>query len=136
MIKMDLLDRSDSKYEEISLLIPGHFPLIYKRPVRMQQVTLTPYYGTCSCTLFRNRAKLYPKGDLRRVCKHLYQFYKTNAADYFDELSMIILDLQFWFFGDNQTKLLSDGNNYILSDINENVRYEIFFAGKWCHRQL
>ncbi len=133
---MELQELVNYGFEEISLIIPANFPKIYKRPVKIQQVLITPYYGTCSCSLHRMRARLYPKGDLRRVCKHLYQFYKTKASEYFEEVSMIFLDLQFWFFGESQIKILTDGKIYIITNIQESIKFEIFFDGKWQHRRI
>lgn len=121
---------------ETSFKIPGTFPKIYKRPVKIQQVMVTPFYGTCSCALFRVRSRLYPRGDLRRVCKHLYQFYKTTASQYFEEHLMIFLDLQFWFFGESNVKILTDGKDYIVTNLSETIKYHIYYDGKWQHRKL
>jgi hypothetical protein len=55
------------------------------------------YFLNCSCKVYRQNAKLYPKRDIRRVCKHLYTKLFSDAENSLDAMTKLLLHNQFWF---------------------------------------
>lgn len=55
------------------------------------------HYLSCSCKEFIERTKLYPKRDLRRLCKHLYFSLLTDHATHLDHLTRLLIETNFWF---------------------------------------
>ena len=55
------------------------------------------YYLNCSCKEYRQNVKLYPRRDIRRICKHLYAKLFAEAEISIDSLSKMLLHNQFWF---------------------------------------
>lgn len=43
-----------------------------------KQYKVNPYNFSCSCEWWNNKRKIYPDGDLRLVCKHIY--YKITGS--------------------------------------------------------
>lgn len=83
-------------------------PISAKRTVLRGNHKINAYYVTCSCVTHRRFIKQYPKRDIRRVCRHLYQLYQESYYDYFDELTRKMLDTQFWFQTRNYFRLTSE----------------------------
>jgi hypothetical protein len=52
---------------------------------------------TCSCKAYRDRTKLYPRRDLRRLCKHLYLSLLTNHITDMDSLTKLLVETNLWF---------------------------------------
>jgi len=67
-----------------------------------KQYKMNLYQFTCSCEWWKNKRKIYPVGDLRLVCKHLY--YKISSSskllETIDDLSLMLIK-SYLFHGEN-----------------------------------
>ncbi|HEV58425.1 MAG TPA: hypothetical protein ENN87_13185 [Phycisphaerales bacterium] len=47
---------------------------------------------TCSCPDWQKRRSAYPPGDVRRVCKHVYdKLYQTGVEKHFDDIVRLLI---------------------------------------------
>ena len=97
-ISLDIVEQKREKIEIISDIyqIP-HISGITKRTIITGRNRVNLYYLNCSCKLYRQNVKLYPRRDIRRICKHLYVKLFAEAENSIDSLSKMLLHNQFWF---------------------------------------
>ncbi|MFZ2322473.1 MAG: hypothetical protein WAV89_02130 [Ignavibacteriaceae bacterium] len=57
---------------------------------------VNPYYLNCSCKEYRDKIKLYPLRDIRRMCKHIFFILTKNYSNKLDEITRLLLEHQFW----------------------------------------
>ncbi|MCU0406022.1 MAG: hypothetical protein MUE91_03850 [Ignavibacteriaceae bacterium] len=79
---------------------------ISKKTIKTSRNGVNLYSLSCSCKVYRQNVKLYPRRDIRRVCKHLYEKLFSEADHLLDELSKMLLHNQFWFGQSNVKKVL------------------------------
>lgn len=93
----------DFRLDEEKIYSLGHSYLIPKlknivnESVQNPKYKLNAFHLTCSCKIYRERAKLYPKRDLRRLCKHLFSEILTNYSNELDPLTKLLVETYFWF---------------------------------------
>lgn len=97
-ISLNVEEQKREKIEIISDIyqIP-YLSGISKRTIITGRNRVNLYNLNCSCKLYRQNVKIYPKRDIRRVCKHLYEKLFSDADQLLDELSKLLLHNQFWF---------------------------------------
>jgi hypothetical protein len=104
------LNVEEQKREKIEIIsdvyqIP-YISGITKKTIKTGRNQVNLYYLNCSCKEFRQNVKMYPRRDIRRVCKHLYEKLFSEADHLLDELSKMLLHNQFWFGQSNVKKVL------------------------------
>jgi hypothetical protein len=104
------LNVEEQKREKIEIIsdvyqIP-YLSGISKRTIKTGRNRVNLYYLNCSCKVYRENVKLYPKRDVRRVCKHLYEKLFSEADHRLDELSRMLLHNQIWFGQSNVKKVM------------------------------
>jgi hypothetical protein len=106
-ISLNVEEQKREKIEIISEVyqIP-YLSGITKRTIKTGRNRVNLYYLNCSCKPYRQNVKIYPKRDIRRVCKHLYEKLFLEADNMLDELSKMLLHNQFWFGQSNVKKVL------------------------------
>lgn len=112
-ISLDIVEQKREKIEIISDVyqIP-YLSGITKRTIVAGRNRVNLHYLTCSCKLYRQNVKMYPRRDIRRVCKHLYEKLFSEADHFLDELSKMLLHNQFWF-GQSQVKKVMFYNHIV-----------------------
>jgi hypothetical protein len=95
------LNVEEQKREKIEIIsdvyqIP-YLSGISKKTLNSGRNRVNLYSLSCSCKVYRQNVKMYPKRDIRRVCKHLYDKLFSEADQLLDGLSNMLLHNQFWF---------------------------------------
>ncbi|NWF88763.1 MAG: hypothetical protein HXY50_04785 [Ignavibacteriaceae bacterium] len=54
------------------------------------------HHLTCSCKEYRLAAKIFPRRDLRRLCKHLYLSLLIEHPEKLDPLTRLLVETNFW----------------------------------------
>jgi hypothetical protein len=104
------LNVEEQKREKIEIIsdvyqIP-YISGITKRTITTGRNRVNLHNLSCSCKLFRQNVKMFPRRDIRRVCKHIYDKLFSEADHLLDELSKMLLHNQFWFGQSNVKKVL------------------------------
>ncbi len=89
-----------------ALFIPPYelprLPEWTNRVYNYKQYRMNLYQFTCSCEWWKNKRKIYPEGDLRLLCKHLY--YKITSSskllENIDDLTLMLIK-SYLFLGEN-----------------------------------
>lgn len=92
---------------DVSYMVPV-IEGITKRTYLMGNYRLNLYYLQCTCPAYKNSLKIYPKRDIRRICKHLYFKLVTTTALGDDSLVKMLLDNRFWLLEKDLLKLRLD----------------------------
>lgn len=94
------LNKTNSESPEIKLIDRSYiFPAISnasKKSLTIDKYKMNLFYLQCSCSDFKESVKLYPRRDIRRICKHLYYKIITQFENEIDPLSKMLLDNKFW----------------------------------------
>jgi hypothetical protein len=95
------LDSDEQKRENVEVIsdcycLPS-FEGITKKAIVIGRHKVNLFNLNCSCKDFRTNVKLFPKRDVRRICKHLYAKLFSETENKLDELTKILLHNQFWF---------------------------------------
>ena len=80
------------------------------------------YYLNCSCKTYRQNAKMYPRRDIRRICKHIYAKLFAEAESSLDSLTRMLLHNQFWF-GQSAVKKVKFHNEIIYIGIHKLLKF-------------
>lgn len=83
---------------------------IPKKTVTLAGKSLNPHYITCSCKDYRMSVEIYPKRDLRRVCKHLFLYISKYYFEDIDPLTRTLLEHRFWYKINNVIEVEIDKN--------------------------
>jgi hypothetical protein len=111
--------KSDVKIEEdYSYIIPVVKGISKKTSV-CRNCRINLFYLTCSCKVYRERVKKYKRRDLRRICKHIYYTISSETAEYYNELTKILIETHFWFALQKITRLTA-GDEEIYIGFTEN----------------
>jgi len=57
---------------------------------------INPYFLNCTCKEYKNRIKMFPRRDLRRICKHIFAVIMRDFESRIDPLSKVLMEHQFW----------------------------------------
>jgi hypothetical protein len=87
----------DEKYFSLShsYLLPWKDDILNETK-QISKYKYNAHHLTCSCKDYRERTKLYPKRDLRRLCKHLYGSLLTEHISKLDQLTKLLIETNFW----------------------------------------
>lgn len=101
------LNVSEQKREDIEL-ISDYYKIpriegVSKKTIITGRNRVNLFSLSCSCKDHRLNVAIYPKRDIRRICKHLYAKLFSDLEDKLDELTKLLLHNQFWF-GQTQVK--------------------------------
>lgn len=73
------------------------YDVIQKKSAILAGKSLSPHYYTCSCKDYRMSAEIYPKRDLRRICKHIFTYISKYHFDDIDLITRTFLEHKFWY---------------------------------------
>lgn len=105
-ISLDMVDQSRENIEVVS----EYYSLpklegVSKRSIITGRNKVNLYSLSCSCKDHRASVTIYPKRDIRRICKHLYNKLFSELEDKLDDLTKLLLHNQFWFGQTNVKKI-------------------------------
>lgn len=91
-----VINELSSKAEPVVYTMPV-MPEKFKRTLPFSNCKVNLYYMTCTCKEYRQKAGKYPRKDIRRICKHLFNALLSNYSELLDELTVMLLENKFWF---------------------------------------
>jgi hypothetical protein len=76
-----------------------------KTSARVNNHSVNVYYLSCSCKSFRSSIKLFPKRDIRRICKHLFLAISSGYIEKYDDLTKLMIESKFWYSHEDILKI-------------------------------
>jgi hypothetical protein len=138
-IIIDLTRRKYSSSDTVSKIkiidVSYNVPVIKgltKRTYLMGNYRVNLHYLQCTCPVYKNALKIYPKRDIRRICKHLYYKIITELESEIDTLSKMLLDNKFWLNEREVFKIKLDEHLLYLGFDHTFDTINIYrFTGRW-----
>ena len=135
-----MLKNINYKIQDFSYILP-FLPRHTKKIIIHPRYKVNLYYLTCSCKVYRENVKFYPKRDYRRLCSHIVADILKETDFKLDEFTKLLMENHVWFGKEILKSLESKNinqNETVILGLNENrlnvyIKYSETGWGKYTY---